>query len=258
VSLLRKLLRLVLFPVTITLLAARIAVGVRLLPEERRPRYRALGQAGACRLLTRILGVHVRTEGIPAEEGARLLVSNHLGGLDGFALGATIPLAFVAKIEMASWPVAGWICRTVGVIFVDRRRRADAGRMVESIRARMRDRVPVLVFPEGTVGDGQRLLPFRTGAFEAAAGAEDVEVLPAFMTAERVDSRTGRHAHEAIVWHQGESMQAHLWRLLGCRRIDVLIRFGNPIQSKGRSRKAILDAARAEMQRLGTGVLASE
>ena len=256
--LLRKVLRLVLFPVTITLLAARIAVVVRFLPEEGRPPYRALGQTRACRLLIRILGVHVRTEGVPAGEVARLVVSNHLGGLDGFVLGSTIPMAFVAKIEMASWPVAGWICRTVGFIFVDRRRRADAGRMVDSIRTRARAGVPVLVFPEGTVGDGKRLLPFRTGAFEAAASVEDIEVVPAFMSGERVDDMHGLLAHKAIVWHQGESMQAHLWRLLGCRRIDILIRFGSPIRAEGGDRKAILDAARSEMQRLGTGVLASE
>jgi len=146
----------------------------------------------------------------------------------------------------------------VGVIFVDRRRRADAGRMVDSIRARIRDGVPVLVFPEGTVGDGQRLLPFRTGAFKAAAGAEDVEVLPAFMAAERVNATTNPHPHVAAVWHPGESMQAHLWRLLGYRRIDVLIRFGNPIQSTGLDRKVILEAARSEMRRLGAGILAPE
>ncbi len=250
----RRLVRLLIFPVVLVALAARISFVALFLSGPDRAMHRARGQAGACRILTRILGVRVQALDGPADHGVRLVVSNHLGGLDGFALASSMPLAFVAKVEMASWPVMGWVCRSVGVIFVDRGRRTAAGRMVEEVRERMRAGVPVLVFPEGTVGDGSELLPFRTGAFEAAVGAEDVEILPLFLTASRVDDRIGRAAHQAIVWHRGETMTAHLWRLLGCRRIDLELRFGRPIPSSGHDRTTLLEASRVEVERLGAGI----
>lgn len=219
------------------------------------PQYRARGQAQACRILTRILGVRINSFGVPEGDGTWLVISNHLGALDGFVLAASMPMAFVAKLEMASWPVMGWICRAVGVIFVDRGKRSAAIRMVEEVQERVRAGVPVLVFPEGTVGDGGRLLPFRTGAFEAVSGAEDIELLPLFLTARRVDDRTKHAAHEAIVWHREETMFAHVWRLLGARRIDVELRFGKPVASSGLDRRMLLDAGQSAVQQLGEGIL---
>lgn len=251
----RRIVRLMVFPLALVALAARINLVALFRTREEEAMHRARGQAGACRILTRILGVRVVTRGAPADSGTFLVVSNHLGALDGFALATSMPLAFVAKLEMASWPVMGWVCRSVGVIFVDRGRRSAAGRMVAEVQERMRAGVPVLVFPEGTVGDGASILPFRSGAFEAAVGSEDIEVLPIFLTAGRVGDLSGRAAHEAIVWHRTETMAAHIWRLLGYRRIELELRLGKPIAASGRDRRALLEASQESVERLGAGLL---
>ena len=74
----------------------------------------------------RILNVHVTLQG-PRPPEPTLLISNHLSYLDIMLIAAEIPACFVAKAEIRSWPVAGWICRTASTIFVDRelRRRED-------------------------------------------------------------------------------------------------------------------------------------
>jgi 1-acyl-sn-glycerol-3-phosphate acyltransferase len=255
VTAIRQIARLLAFSLVMVALAARIAVQVRFVGEGGRARVRARRQTEACRVLVRILGIRVRTVGDLRPGVPRLLVCNHSGILDGFVLASAMPLATVAKAEMAGWPVMGWVCRMVGMIFVDRARRSDAARLVETVQARMRSGVPVLVFPEGTVGDGRTLLPFRSGAFEAVAGASDMEVLPVFLTATRVDAASGRDAHAATVWHHGESLKAHARRLLGARRIDMEVRLGGPLSTAGHDRRSLAEASRLSVARLGETVL---
>ena len=94
------------------------------------PRAMARHQQRGARLLLRILGVRTTLAGCRdalRSNTPRLLVSNHLGLLDPFVLAARLRVALVGKAAIGRWPAAGWVARTMGVIFVERER-ASGGR----------------------------------------------------------------------------------------------------------------------------------
>ena len=213
---------------------------------------RARWQMKSCRVFCRRLGVAIRVvdrSGIDPEHTHRALlaVSNHLGVLDPWVLASTMPMAFAAKAEMASWPVMGRICKNVGIVFVERQRRMETTRFVDEVRGRMRHGVRVLVFPEGTTSDGTGLLPFKTGGFEAVAGMDDGAVLPIYMVLASVAGRAATAEERLRIAWGGGPMMPHAMRALSFEAPVVEVRIGAPIATAGRDRKELADLSREAM-----------
>lgn len=97
-----------------------------------------------------------------------LLVCNHLSYLDILVLSSIRPCVFVAKRDVAAWPLFGWLARAAGTIFVDRRRRVATGVVVDLMRGVMANDSLVVLFPEGTSSDGSTVLPFKSALLEPA------------------------------------------------------------------------------------------
>jgi 1-acyl-sn-glycerol-3-phosphate acyltransferase len=140
------------------------------------------------RVWLRLAGVPLSVHGIEHLSTGRpqVIVCNHSSYLDGIALIAALPLpcAFVAKRELAGQRVAGRFLRGLGAVFVERfdpkRSVADAAQLAELLRGRG----SLLVFPEGTFGPAEAMLPFHLGGFLAAAQA-GVPVLPVALSGTR-------------------------------------------------------------------------
>ena len=115
------------------------------------------------------------------------LVANHLSYVDIVLLLAELPVVFVAKQELASWPVLGYLTRLVGNIFVDRQSRRDVPRVLAEIRRRIEIGYGVVVFPEGTSSDGSSVQPMKPALFEWAAQTE----YPVHCAAIRYQTRPG-------------------------------------------------------------------
>src|SRR6185437_15208856 len=124
------------------------------------------------RVLCRLLRIHIRVVGAPVRDRAVLFVSNHLSWADILVIGALGPVAFVAKREVADWPLVGVAARLQRTVFVDRARRHQTGEAVGAIVGRLIGGTSVVLFAEGTSSDGNRVLPFRSaliGAVDEAA-----------------------------------------------------------------------------------------
>ena len=120
---------------------------------------------GVCRAACRILGLRLSSRGTPMHHlGA--VVANHVSWLDIFALNASQRVYFVAKSEVAGWPMIGWLARATGTLFIQRDGR-QARAQTELFEARLRAGHRLLFFPEGTSTDGLRLLPFKSTLFAA-------------------------------------------------------------------------------------------
>ncbi|MFQ3586433.1 MAG: lysophospholipid acyltransferase family protein [Fimbriimonadaceae bacterium] len=96
-------------------------------------------------------------------EGAIIVAPVHVSTLDPPAVACGLPrmLAFMAKAELFEFPLFGSLIRSLGA-FPVRRGEGDT----EAIRLTLRllgEGRAVLVFPEGTRGDGQRMLPVNRG-----------------------------------------------------------------------------------------------
>ena len=112
--------------------------------------------AGVCR----ILGVEVEAVGEPCSE-TRLWVANHISWLDIIALGARHPLLFVAKEEVADWPVMGYLARRLGTLFVRRGDAEQTSSIAEQMAWQLRQGRQIMLFPEGTTTNGERVLRFH-------------------------------------------------------------------------------------------------
>ena len=174
-----------------------------------------------------------------------LIVSNHIGTLDPWLLASNFDAAFVAKAEMASWPVFAFVCKAVGIIFAHRRNVMKTADTVNEIQERMRSGVSVLIFPEGTTSNGHQLLPFKTGGFEAVAGMEDGYVIPMYFHVRTINGqKTTEASRTTVTWTSPQTMFANLWHLLGFKHLHYVIRVGSPISASGRDRKQLAALAR--------------
>lgn len=133
--------------------------------EDRRQRVKQAWSRG----LLRLLGIQSRYRGLPPAAG--LIVANHISFVDIFALNGAMPAGFVAKDEVARWPLIGWMCRHADTLFLERGSRAAAQRARENLVEHLTQGRRVVVFPEGTTSRGDTVLPFHSALLQAAIDA---------------------------------------------------------------------------------------
>ena len=176
-------------------------------------------------LCARLLNIKITLQGMKdhLREGGTVIVSNHMGYLDGVVLGAIFPVIYVSKKEVRGWPLIGWWTALIGTIFVDRRRKEKTPLLVDEIMKKLRQKANILIFPEGTSSDGEKLLPFQTVSFAAPLIAR-VPVVPVTLTYMRIDRQDVSAANrDRIYWYGEMEFMGHFWNLLGLRTIEVLV-----------------------------------
>ena len=118
--------------------------------------------------LCRLMGIRIETFGRPYKERGVLLAANHSSYFDMPVLAAVIPVSFVAKSEVAKWPFFGTLSKLVRTVFVERERRSKAGEQRDRIRERLEEGGTIVLFPEGTSNDGNRVLTFKSSLLGSA------------------------------------------------------------------------------------------
>lgn len=182
---------------------------------------RTLWLQSSCRKVLASLHIESRLLGNPPMRG--LVVSNHLSYLDVVVLAALMPCFFVAKSEIAGWPVFGRAARAGGTIFLVRTSRASASDVAGEIKRRLALPVPVLLFPEGTSTDGSHVLRFHSRLIDPAVVA-DAPVTPAAL---RYSAEGGVKERE-LCWFGNTLFFSHLWKTLGTQGVKAEVRFGVP------------------------------
>ncbi|MGA7997936.1 MAG: lysophospholipid acyltransferase family protein, partial [Bradyrhizobium sp.] len=125
------------------------------------------------RMLCALIGVRIRQVGTRSTASPALILSNHVSWLDISVISALSPVVFVAKSEVARWPVFGWLAKLQRTVFIDRQARHQTGAATRKIAGRLLGGDAVVLFAEGTSSDGTRVLPFRSalvGAVHHALG----------------------------------------------------------------------------------------
>jgi len=188
-------------------------------------------------IVCRILGVRITTIGRRTDEHPLLIVANHTSWLDICVITAVAPVVFVAKREVATWPIFGLLAKLQRSVFVDRTRRHKTRDVNSEIARRLAEGDPVVLFGEGTSSDGNRVLAFRTAligsARDALAEAEHVErvwiqPLSVAYTA-MLGLPLGRQSRSNVAWYGGAALWPHLRRLVGRGAVDVVVSWGEPI-----------------------------
>jgi len=196
-----------------------------------RPLYRRIPRVYH-RICCRILGLRLTVRGKRHKKGPVLFVSNHISYLDIGVLGALIPGSFVAKAEISGWPVFGWLAKMQRTVFVDRQRRSTAGQR-DSLSSRLDQGDSLILFPEGTSSDGNRVLPFKSALFSVAAirpHDKPLKVQPVSIAYTRLDGMPiGRNVRPFFAWYGDMEMHDHLWDMARLGVCDVEVRYHEPV-----------------------------
>jgi 1-acyl-sn-glycerol-3-phosphate acyltransferase len=209
------------------------------------------------RTVARIMGLKVTAVGAPSADRPMLILSNHVSWIDIIALGSITPLSFVAKAEVASWPVFGLMAKLQRSVFVDRAKRGETGKVNAEIAERLKEGDPIVLFAESTTSDGNRILPFRSALVGAAQEAilsggsgPHVCLQPVALAYTRRDGLpTGRTGRAQIGWYGDMDMLPHLVGVLRGGPLDVEVRFGAPLAfDAGSERKTVTRAAEDQVR----------
>jgi lyso-ornithine lipid O-acyltransferase len=195
------------------------------------------------RMCCRILGFRIAAKGAPSERGPTLFVVNHVSYTDITILGALIRGSFVAKSEVARWPLFGVLAKLQRTVFIDRRAHRTAAQR-GAIASRLAAGDGLILFPEGTSSDGNRVLPFKSALFsaaESAIGDAPVVVQPVSLAYVRLNGvPMGRLYRPFFAWYGDMEMAPHLWTLLGFGVVTVSVEFHEPVLASAfPSRKAL-------------------
>ena len=221
---------------------------VPIAPRERRRRRLALLQRTAARAC-RILGIEVVEDAAFPRDWSGLFVSNHLSFLDIVVHASLRPSVFVTSYEMRDVPIVGWIVRLAGGTFVERRHRGELRQNIESLTELLAQGFSVLLFPEGTTGDGSGVLRFKSGLF-SAAGSAGVAVFPTTLNYVRWNGRkVAERDREEICFLGHHSLWTHLGRIFSIRDATVHVSRHIPIAADAAESKIV--ALRAEQMIAG-------
>jgi lyso-ornithine lipid O-acyltransferase len=205
-----------------------------------------------------ILGFRVHTIGSPVDDRPALFAANHISYTDITILGSLILGSFVAKEEVARWPLFGWLAKLQRTVFVDRRVRSTAWQR-DVITARLAQGDGLILFPEGTSGDGSRVLPFKSALFAAAETTPSLPpilVQPVSIAYTRLDGMPlGRLLRPYFAWYGTTELTPHLWNMIGLGTVEVVVEFHPPtVLADCGSRKALAQYCHA---RVAGGVAAA-
>ena len=207
-----------------------------------------------------LFGIRIRVLGQPVKDQGVLLLANHTGWMDIVIFSAVMPLSFVAKSEVNSWPFFGTLARLQRSVFVTRQRRSQAGKARDDIRDRLLAGDALVLFPEGTSSDGNKVLPFKSallGAAEAKIGGRHVLVQPVSTAYTGVHGiPMGRETRPLFAWYGDMELVPHLWEALKAGPLDVVMEFHPPLSLDTMDRKQLAKEAELAVRTGQTRALA--
>jgi 1-acyl-sn-glycerol-3-phosphate acyltransferase len=189
------------------------------------------------RNVLRVFGLRSVRIGQPLADPV-LFVANHTSWLDIVLLHSQRAACFVAKAEIASWPLIGWMASNGGTIFHRRGSNHSLSTVMQTMVEQLREGRSVGVFPEGGTGYNGVLKVFHARIFQAALDAE-VSVQPVALRF----ARDGRRVIDAG-FRENESFLANLLRLLGGPPLDAEVHFLAPVPASPDARRRMAELSR--------------
>jgi 1-acyl-sn-glycerol-3-phosphate acyltransferase len=178
------------------------------------------------RLVLLLFGIRIHVkhpERLHAEGGNRLIIANHLSYVDVLVISSLLPSVFITSVELKHTPLLGMVARSAGSIFVERRKATGLKREIESIACVLGQGFPVILFPEGTTSNGDRVMQFKYPLFDAAVAAR-ADIVPLCLRYTRVNNERLTHRNrDAIFYYGGVTFSQHFPRLLALKSIEVEI-----------------------------------
>lgn len=187
-----------------------------------------------------IFGINIKFEGTKSKNKT-VYVSNHTSYLDILILGASLDAFFVAKSEIAGWPLINRVVKLGGTIFVNRSKKLNATKQVNKLNQIIKNGSNIILFPEGTSNDGQKVLPFKSSLFSITDFEEnkDCYVQPISITYTGLDGLPlSRMFKPFFAWYGDMDLLPHAWKFLGLGSSEIKVKYHQPLKfAKFESRK---------------------
>ena len=201
----------------------------------------------------RIFGVDVRVRGQVSDQRPTLYVANHVSYLDIVVLSSILDASFIAKAEIAHWPVLGLLARLQRTLFVERRRPRAANQR-DAIAERLKVGNSLVLFPEGSSNDGQRVLPFKSALFSVAERHQSdkpLTIQPISLAYTQLDGiPMGRALRSHYAWFGDMTLVPHLFEMLGIGTVTVEVTFHEPVSGDGfATRKSLAEFCHVVVRR---------
>lgn len=179
---------------------------------------------GTCR----ILGIRVNVSGNISDARPTLYVSNHVSYIDIFVLGF-IPAFFIAKSEVASWPVFGQLARFQNTLFIERKPGKTRAQL-ETMQSHLRDGNSLTLFAEGTSTNGTHVEPFKSSLFEAAnlgseAGRVTIQPVTVCYTHYNGEKIVDQKVRDIYAWYAKMPFLSHFLNLFPLKKVDAKVHF---------------------------------
>lgn len=189
------------------------------------------------------VGLRITVEGQPAAHRPTLFVANHCSWLDIVSLGGILPACFVAKAEIAGWPGISIVAKLGRTIFVSRNRQAVAQEQ-RVLEQRLKAGDSIILFPEGTTSDGNRVRPFASAFFTLAFNEPAPWVQPVTVVYNALEGQpVRRFDRQMVAWHGDMDLWPHLKQLLRRGNLHARIIFGEPIPPGTYANRKAISAA---------------
>ena len=178
-----------------------------------------------------ILGLRIHVVSAPSKNRPLMLVSNHVSWLDIVALSAICPISFIAKSEVEGWGIFGLFARLQRSVFVNRSRRIATKKVNQTIAERLKQNDVMLLFGEGTTGNGCRVLPFKSSLIGVAGELKDLWFQPVSIAYTKLSGLpAGRYNQAHVAWYGDMELLPHLRDVFTGSSMDVVIHFGEAHQ----------------------------
>lgn len=176
-------------------------------------------------LLRAILNIKVTVVGDEGQEerGGYVIISNHVSYVDGFILGGLFPVVFVSKREVKHWPIIGPWTTLCGTIFINRQKKDQVTQLIAEMSQKLKEESNILLFPEGTSTNGERLLPFQTAPLAAPLRNRSI-IVPITVAYKSIDEQpVWAGNRDQVYWYGNMDFLSHFWNLLALRSVEVMV-----------------------------------
>ncbi|MDO1580822.1 lysophospholipid acyltransferase family protein [Rhizobium oryzicola] len=196
-----------------------------------------------------LLGIRIRVHGKLETRRPLMLASNHVSWKDIMVLGAVADVAYIAKSEVANWPVFGWLAKWQKTVFVEREQKRKTGEQVNEVADRLAGGEIIVLFPEGTTSDGNRLLDIKSSLFGAASAAVPsapdgvVYVQPVTLAYTGIYGMPmGRYHRPIAAWPGDVQLVPHLMGVLKAEALEVDVDFGEVVEFRKETNRKVAAA----------------
>ena len=191
------------------------------------------------KILLKILGVKVKLIGQKTSIRPLILAGNHTSYIDIIILGSIMPICFIAKQEIKSWFLFGFLAKMQNTIFI-KRKNFKTLENIKSINNDLDSNSAVVLFPEGTTNSGKKILNFKSSLFNVFENnntlrLQNFSLCYTHVNGMPIDNRT----RPLISWYGDMNIVKHLLNFLKLSSVNATLILHPVMQFKDENRKTI-------------------